>query len=111
MTIHNLATRGYSTRQEWATFRCPAHLYRPDLIEFWGSISYLKAGIVFADALSTVSRKYAEEIQTPEQGFGMDGLLRARRAVLTGIVNGVDYAVWDPATDRALPANYSARGI
>ncbi|HVV46016.1 MAG TPA: glycosyltransferase, partial [Bryobacteraceae bacterium] len=71
----------------------------------------LKAGIVFADALSTVSRKYAEEIQTPEYGFGLDGLLRARRNVLTGIVNGADYGRWNPETDPYLPANYSAANL
>jgi starch synthase len=108
MTIHNLAYRGIFDAGKMSDISLPPRLYRPDLIEFWGSISLLKAGLVYADAISTVSKKYAEEIQTPEQGEGLDGLLRARRAVLTGIVNGVDYAVWDPATDRRLPANYSA---
>jgi starch synthase len=86
----------------------PARLFRPDLVEFWGNISLLKAGLVYADALSTVSRKYAAEIQTPEQGEGLDGLLRARHASLTGILNGVDYAAWNPETDRFTPAHYSA---
>ena len=108
MTIHNLAYRGLFDRRKMVDISLPPWLYRPDLIEFWGQISLLKAGLVYADALTTVSNKYAQEIQTPEQGEGMDGLLRARSASLTGIVNGVDYAVWDPKTDRHLPAHYSA---
>jgi len=108
MTIHNLAYRGLFDRRKMGDISLAPRLYRPDLIEFWGQISLLKAGLVYADALTTVSKKYAEEIQTPEQGEGLDGLLRARSASLTGIVNGVDYAVWDPKTDRHLPAHYSA---
>jgi starch synthase len=108
MTIHNLAYRGLFDRRKMMDISLPPRLFRPDLIEFWGQISLLKAGLVYADALTTVSRKYAHEIQTPEQGEGLDGLLRARSASLTGIVNGVDYSVWDPKTDRHLPAHYSA---
>ncbi len=108
MTIHNLAYRGVFDRRKMGDISLPPRLYRTDLIEFMGQISLLKAGLVYADALTTVSRKYAEEIQTPEQGEGLDGLLRARSASLTGIVNGVDYAMWDPKTDRHLPAHYSA---
>jgi starch synthase len=108
MTIHNLAYRGLFDRRKMPDISLPARLYRPDLIEYWGQISLLKAGLVYADALTTVSGKYAQEIQTPEQGEGLDGLLRARSASLTGIVNGVDYSVWDPKTDRHLPAHYSA---
>jgi len=111
LTIHNLAYRGLFDRGKMDEISLPARLYRPDLIEFWGKISLLKAGLVYADALSTVSRKYAQEIQTPEQGEGLDGLLRARRGSLTGIVNGVDYAVWDPETDRHLPEHYSAADV
>jgi starch synthase len=111
LTIHNLGYQGVFDRGKMGEVSLPGYLYRPDLIEFWGRISYLKAGIVFADALSTVSPKYAQEIQTPEHGFGMDGLLWARRASLTGIVNGVDYERWDPDTDPAIPANYSVEDI
>jgi starch synthase len=106
-TIHNLGYQGIFKRGQMGDISLPAWLYRPDLLEFWGSISLLKAGLVFSDALTTVSRKYAEEIQTSEYGFGLDGLLRARRASLTGIVNGVDYTRWNPQTDTAIPARYS----
>ena len=80
-------------------------------MEFWGKINFLKAGIVFADAMNTVSRKYAEEIQTPEYGSGLDGLLRERRSVLSGIVNGADYGRWNPETDSCISAHYSADEI
>jgi starch synthase len=108
LTIHNLAYRGMFDRRVMPEVSLPQRLFRPDLIEFWGRISLLKAGLVYADALSTVSVKYSREIQTLEQGEGLDGLLRARHASLSGIVNGVDYRVWDPETDRFLPAHYSA---
>ena len=107
LTIHNLGYQGVFDRAAMRDISLPDQLFRLDLIEFWGKISLLKAGIVFADALTTVSPKYAEEIQTPEDGFGMDGLLRSRRGVLTGIINGVDYDVWNPATDPVLPAHFS----
>src|SRR5205823_3370150 len=72
-----------------------------------GSVSYIKGGISFADALSTVSPTYAREVQTPEYGFGLDGALRARAGVLTGILNGVDYREWSPDVDPLIPARYS----
>jgi starch synthase len=106
-TIHNLGYQGVFHPGKMGEMSLPGWLFRPDLLEFWGSISLLKAGLVFSDALTTVSRKYAEEIQTPEYGFGMDGLLRARQASLTGIVNGVDYSRWNPENDPAIPAHYS----
>ena len=77
-------------------------------MEFFGKINLLKAGIVFADRLNTVSRRYAEEIQTREYGFGLDGLLRKRRAVLSGILNGADYSNWNPETDPHIPVRFSA---
>jgi starch synthase len=111
MTIHNLAYRGIFSRAKMWEISLPERLFRPDLIEFWRSISFLKAGLVYADALTTVSPKYAQEIQTREQGEGLDGLLWARRGTLKGILNGVDYAVWNPQTDRFLPAHYSAEDL
>ncbi|MGA1998168.1 MAG: glycosyltransferase [Bryobacteraceae bacterium] len=80
-------------------------------MEFFGQVSYIKGGIAYADALSTVSPTYAREIQTPEFGFGLDGALRARTGVLTGILNGVDYSQWNPETDPHLPARYSAADL
>jgi starch synthase len=110
-TIHNLGYQGNFPRAKMDEISLPGWLYRPDLLEFWGRFSLLKGGIVYADEITTVSRKYAEEIQTPESGFGMDGLLRARSASLAGVVNGVDYDIWNPATDRFLPAHYSAADL
>jgi starch synthase len=80
-------------------------------MEFYGRISFLKAGIQAADAITTVSPTYATEILTPEYGCGLDGLLRERSSVLTGILNGIDYGIWDPSTDPYLAGNYSVRSI
>ena len=81
---------------------------RVDAMEYWGRISYLKAGVVFSRLITTVSPRYAQEIQTPELGFGFDGILRARAPDLVGILNGIDYDQWDPATRSEHPAPYSA---
>jgi starch synthase len=86
-------------------------LYTMDGMEFFGKASYIKAGIAFADALTTVSPTYAQEIQTPEMGFGLDGILRARSGVLRGILNGVDYNEWSPEIDPHTPARYSAKDL
>ncbi len=83
-------------------------LYHPEGLEFNGMISFLKGGIIFSDAVTTVSPTYAREIQTPEYGFGFDGLLRSRNYKLRGILNGVDYVEWNPETDPYLPAHFSA---
>jgi starch synthase len=111
LTIHNLGYQGVFDRSALGEIGLPGEFDTPHGMEFWGKINFLKAGIVFADALNTVSKKYAEEIQTPEYGFGLDGLLRERRHVLRGIVNGVDYGRWNPETDPYIPAHYSAGGI
>ncbi len=112
LTIHNLGYQGIFSRLELRDIGLPdAAWFQPGALEFWGDINFLKGGIVFADALTTVSPKYAQEIQTPEYGFGLDGLLRARRGVLTGILNGVDYAQWNPETDPFIAARYSAGNL
>lgn len=108
LTIHNLGYQGIFDSGAMREIGLPGEFYTPEGLEFWGKVNFLKGGIVFADALSTVSRKYAEEIQTPEFGFGLDGLLRTRRDVLTGIVNGADYTRWNPETDPYIGAHYSA---
>src|SRR5581483_9116908 len=77
-------------------------------LELYGRLSFLKAGIVWSDAITTVSPTYAQEIQTPEFGFSFDGLLRSRAYKLTGILNGVDYTEWDPSNDPYIPSHYSA---
>jgi starch synthase len=111
LTIHNLGYQGIFNRTALDEVGLPAAFYSIDGMEFFGDISFLKAGIVFADRLNTVSRKYAEEIRTPEFGFRLDGLLRERRAVLSGILNGVDYDHWNPETDAHIPARFSASDL
>jgi len=107
-TIHNLGYQGLFPKAATADAALDAALFRPDGLEFFGQISYIKGGIAYADALNTVSPTYAQEIQTTEYGFGMDGALRSRSAVLSGILNGVDYREWSPEQDPHLPARYSA---
>ena len=110
-TIHNLGYLGLFGRGSLERVGLPPWLFRTDLVEFHGGISLLKAGLVYADALTTVSPRYAQEIQTPEHGYGLEGLLRARSQDLIGILNGVDYSKWNPETDPAIPANYSAADL
>ncbi len=110
-TIHNLGYQGLFPRSALAEVGLPGTVFRPDGMEFFGQISYIKAGIWYADRLNTVSPTYAREIQTPEFGFGMDGALRARADVLTGILNGVDYREWSPENDGLIPARYSAEDL
>ncbi len=109
-SIHNLAYQGTFDPKDlwWLGFGEPHE--REDFM-FRGVVSSLKAGLIAADALSTVSRRYAQEIQTPEQGNGLDWLLRARRDRLAGITNGVDYDIWNPETDPHIAANFSAKDL
>jgi starch synthase len=110
-TIHNLGYQGLFPKKAVAEADLDPALYVAEGMEFFGQVSYIKGGIAYADALSTVSPTYAREIQTPEFGFGLDGALRARSDVLTGILNGVDYSQWNPETDAHLPARYSAADL
>jgi len=110
-TIHNLGYQGLFRADILSELGLPASLFTIDGLEFYGKVNLLKGGLVYADAINTVSRGYAREIQTQEYGFGLDGLLRKRSAVLSGIVNGVDYSEWDPATDKFLAANYSPEDL
>ncbi|MGD0498513.1 MAG: glycogen synthase GlgA [Bryobacteraceae bacterium] len=110
-TIHNLGYQGLFPRSALAEAALDPALFRPDGLEFFGSVSYIKSGIALADALNTVSPTYAREIQTPEYGFGLDGVLRERAGALTGILNGADYGEWNPETDPLLPERYSARDL
>ncbi len=109
MTVHNLAYQGQYPRELLATLKLPAHAYAIDGVEYHGGIGFLKGGLALADRITTVSPTYATEIQTPEGGMGLDGLLRKRAAALTGILNGIDDDVWNPATDAHLPARYDAK--
>jgi len=105
-TVHNLAYQGYFPAALFADLALPAGFFAIDGVEFYGGLSFLKAGLFYADRLTTVSPTYAQEIQTPAFGWGLDGLLRARADVLTGILNGVDPKIWSPDHDPALPQGY-----
>jgi starch synthase len=111
LTIHNLAYQGLFAAEELGRLGLPQDSAVHSSLEFYGRLSFLKAGISWADALTTVSPTYAREILTPDYGCGLDGLLRERAACLTGIMNGADYRVWDPESDVHLPAIYTARQI
>ncbi|MGO9229435.1 MAG: glycogen synthase GlgA [Bryobacteraceae bacterium] len=107
-TIHNLGYQGLFPATALKRVALDESVFTPDGLEFFGKVSYIKSGISFADALSTVSPTYAREIQTPEYGCGLDGVLRGRAAVLSGILNGADYGEWSPENDPLIPAPYSA---
>jgi starch synthase len=110
-TIHNIAYQGMFKKEKFWVTGLPAEMYSPEGIEFWERINLMKAGIVYADVINTVSQKYSEEIQTPEYGYRLEGILRKRRESLYGILNGVDYEDWDPSHDPHLIARYDAKDI
>jgi starch synthase len=105
-TIHNLAYQGLFPAEALPSLGLGVECFTAEGLEFWGKVSFLKAGINYSTIVTTVSRKYAEEIQTPEQGFGFEGVLQRRADALVGIRNGIDTEVWNPRTDRYLPAPY-----
>ena len=107
-TVHNLAYQGVFSADVLGELGLPVSAFQIDGLEFHGQISFMKAGLFYADKITTVSPTYAREIQTPEQGFGLDGLLRTRRNDLSGILNAVDETVWNPATDPLIPRHFSA---
>ncbi|MDA8077468.1 MAG: glycogen synthase GlgA [Nitrospiraceae bacterium] len=107
-TIHNMGYQGIFPKSDLAQTGIGADFFHPDGVEFYGKINYMKAGLEYADLLSTVSETYAREILEKENGFGLEGVLRQRRDDICGILNGVDYTVWDPSGDTSLPAAYSA---
>lgn len=110
-TIHNLAYGGHFSHADFVRLQLPSHWWSPEGIEFHGGFSMLKAGIVFADSVTTVSPTYAAEICTPEFGYGLDGLLSSRQFKLHGILNGIDTKTWNPHTDPHLSAHYSVGRI
>lgn len=107
MTVHNLAYQGQFPSYLLGALGLPVSSYRIDGVEYYGSIGFLKAGLQFADAITTVSPRYAAEIATSEGGMGLDGLIRARSDMVSGILNGLDTEVWNPARDAYLVARYS----
>jgi len=110
-TVHNLAYQGLFAQEDFALLGLPSHYTTPTGIEFHGQLSLMKAGLQFAHRVTTVSPSYAREIATPEFGCGLDGVVRSRAGDLSGILNGVDREVWNPARDAALPARYDAADL
>ena len=110
-TIHNLAYQGIFDAAWLPRLGLGWELMHVDALEYYGRISFLKGGILFSGAITTVSPRYAREIQQPELGFGFDGILRHRSADLVGILNGIDYDQWDPARDANLPEPYDASNL
>lgn len=107
MTIHNIAYQGIFSHGTMEKIGLPWSIFNVDGVEYWGHISYLKAGLVYADVINTVSPTYAKEIQTTEEyGRGMEGLLAKRTGDLYGILNGIDYSIWDPAKDEFIFSKY-----
>ncbi len=109
LTIHNIAFQGIFAPETFMSLHLPQEAYGLDGVEFYGNISYMKGGLASATALSTVSPTYAQEICTANYGMGLEGVLQARRLSLSGIVNGIDADVWNPATDTSLAQRYDAK--
>ena len=108
ITIHNLAFQGQYSAHMFGFLGLPGHAFSTEGVEYYGGVGFLKAGILFSDQITTVSPSYAQEITTIGGGMGLDGLLRSRGSALSGIVNGIDTDIWNPAKDPALAANYTA---
>ena len=106
-TIHNMGYQGLFPAEILPLLMLPWDLFTISKMEFFGQVNFLKGALVFSDYVTTVSRKYSQEIQTTEYGFGLEGVLRNRAATVTGILNGVDYDVWNPANDQFIAAKYS----
>jgi starch synthase len=111
LTIHNLGYQGIFPPAALRASGLPDSLFNMDALEFFGNLNLLKGGLIYADYLTTVSRRYAKEIQTPEFGFGLEGILRNRAERLVGILNGVDYAIWSPEVDSFIAQNYSVHNL
>jgi starch synthase len=107
-TVHNIAYQGVFPSSIFVRTNLPEELNGMDGLEYYGQINFLKSGILFADRVTTVSPQYAKEIQTPEFGCGLEGVVQTRAGDIVGLLNGVDTAVWNPAVDPLLPALYSA---
>jgi starch synthase len=110
-TIHNLAYQGLFPKEKYPLLGLDWSFFSINGLEYYGKINLLKGGIVSGDAVTTVSPRYSQEIQTPEFGYGLEGVLRSRAAQLHGILNGVDYQDWDPETDSLIPAPFSRKDL
>ncbi len=110
-TIHNFAYQGLFPKEMMNILRLPWSFWSPDALEYYGELSFIKGGLCFADHITTVSPTYAKEIQRPEQGFNLAGLMRHRKADLTGILNGIDNRIWNPGTDKYLVNRFNWKCI
>ncbi|WP_305906789.1 glycogen synthase GlgA [Methylomarinum sp. Ch1-1] len=110
-TIHNMAYQGVFPGAIFSALNLPGQLWHPDGLEYHGMLSFIKGGLVYSDRITTVSPTYAQEIQTPEFGYGLEGLLSHRHTILSGILNGMDLEQWDPSSDEHIVSNYTARTI
>jgi len=111
VTVHNLAFQGQFPRDLLESLGLPPHAFSHDGVEYYGDIGFLKAGLAFADRITTVSPTYAAAIRSPEHGMGLDGLLRHRASAVSGILNGIDTDIWNPADDPHLAASYDTRRL
>jgi len=111
MTIHNIAFQGLFPRRAFTLTDLPDEFFSVEGLEYYGQMSMLKAGLVFADRITTVSPTYAREIRTSQFGAGLEGVINSRASDLIGLLNGLDSEVWNPATDKLLPANYSVKDL
>jgi starch synthase len=110
-TIHNAGSQGWFAPETTQRLLLPWDVYRMDRVEHYDTFNFLKGGVVYADALTTVSRHYAEELQTPEFGYGLEETFKRRAGELRGILNGVDYEQWDPSRDRFIAAHYDVENL
>jgi starch synthase len=110
-TIHNMGYQGLFPADTLPLLMLPWDLLTMSKMEFFGQVNFLKGALVYSDYVTTVSRKYSQEIQTTEYGFGLEGVLRGRAATVTGILNGVDYDQWSPQTDKFIAAKYSPQEL
>lgn len=110
-TVHNMAYQGVFPKSVLGSTGLPSSAFTSDGVEYWDQVCYLKAGLAYADVLTTVSPTHAREIQTPEHGRGLEGLMRRRGADLHGVLNGLDLELWDPSKDEALPKRYTSADV
>jgi starch synthase len=111
-TIHNMAYQGLFPESSFAKTHLPQELFVPDGVEFYGKLNFMKAGLVYSDVVTTVSERYALEIQSSDEyGCGLSGILQKRRSDLFGILNGIDYSIWNPEVDALIPQKYDAKNL
>ncbi len=110
-TIHNIGYQGLFAPDTLPLLMLPWDLFTISKLEFYGKVNFLKGALVFSDFITTVSRKYSQEIQTSEYGFGLEGVLRARSGTVSGILNGVDYQEWSPETDKFIATHFSPKDL